>query len=67
MNTYITIAAFVALQAMVQDPSLSQNEEDAAAIAIQAYRTSTPVDHHVASVLQGYVVRTGFTQDRYGK
>ena len=52
---------------MVQDPTLNQHEEDAAAIAIQAYRTGHPVDQHVVSVLQGYAKRQGFTQDRYGK
>lgn len=67
MNTFITLAAFVAIQAMVQDPALTQNEEDAAAIAITAYRSGQPIDQHVASVLTGYAKRQGFTQDRWGK
>lgn len=68
MNTFITFAAFAALQAMVQDPHLTQHEEDAAAIAIRAYYDSKPIDHHVASVLHGYVVRsTSLQQNRYGQ
>ena len=67
MSIFVTIAAFTALQAMAQDPSLTVNEADANAIAITAYRTGQPIDHHIASVLAGYVQRQSFQQDRYGK
>ena len=68
MNTFITLAAFAALQVMVQDPRLTQHEEDAAAIAITAYRQGKPIDQHVASVLGAYAVKqSAFKQDRFGR
>ena len=67
MSIFVTLAAFTALQAMAQDPSLTVHEADANAIAITAFRTGKPIDQHVASVLAGYVQRNSFQQDRYGR
>lgn len=68
MKIFVTLTLFVSLQAMAQDPSLTTNERDAAAIAITAYRINQPIDQHVASVLAGYGQRqNAFTQNRYGK
>jgi hypothetical protein len=68
LKILVTVAMFTALQAMANEPTLPLHVADATAIAMTAYRSSEPIDHHVASVLAAYAAKqASFTQDRYGK
>jgi hypothetical protein len=45
----------------------TQNERDAAAMAVQAFKANLSVPPHVQSELAQYVFKPRIQQDRYGK
>lgn len=62
----VTAEAAACCWQVLADPTATQDEYDAAGMALNAYRFRAHIDNHIATVLIGYATRQQRV-NRYGK